>query len=183
MAETRKPIGETTKGPSATSARKTPGPAYLDIVTDIARHVGIILKDEKVVSDPINDELAQDILQRTMSIIYFRNIDFGQATGIDNLESIIIDISAEIAEDIGLQYRHKNYSKNLNNEEEIVGSQKLSRPDLPRWAEENRPTKMVRIRLEPGLVEEMDKAASAQNRTRTSIIDSALREYLKFQPS
>lgn len=58
----------------------------------------------------------------------------------------------------------------------------LPRPDLPRWAEENRPTQMVRVRLEPSLVQEMDNAAKENNQTRTDIIDAALRSFLKLTP-
>jgi predicted DNA binding CopG/RHH family protein len=48
----------------------------------------------------------------------------------------------------------------------------------PRWAEESRPKKQVKLRLEPDLISELDSAAASQGMTRNDWIEESIRSKL-----
>jgi hypothetical protein len=58
-----------------------------------------------------------------------------------------------------------------------------ARPELPRWAEENRETQQVKLRLLPAFVEAVDAAAEARGVTRTEYTRLALEALMKSDRS
>ncbi|MCB1471230.1 MAG: ribbon-helix-helix protein, CopG family, partial [Rhizobiaceae bacterium] len=57
-----------------------------------------------------------------------------------------------------------------------------ARTGLPRWAEENRPTQQMQVRLEPSLVSELERAAKAKGQTKTDWVRDAIRAHLDRTP-
>jgi len=52
----------------------------------------------------------------------------------------------------------------------------------PRWAEENRPKKQVKLRLQPELIDEIDTSAKQDGKNRNDWIEAAIRHYLDAKP-
>ena len=57
------------------------------------------------------------------------------------------------------------------------------RPVLkPRWAEENRPKKQVKLRLQPDIIDDVDAAAEGDGLTRNDWIELAIKNQLARKP-
>lgn len=173
--QSKQPVGRKSGTTMPQNNRWEASESY-DLIIGTTSRVTEILQRIKVLPEEINDETAIELLRRVLTNEHFGEMLFNNVHNKPDRESILFDYYSKIADSIRYQNITERFFVPLEEKADSSAPQSTTpRPDLPRWAEENRPTKMVRIRLEPGLVEEMDKAANGQNRTRTSIIDSALR--------
>lgn len=65
----------------------------------------------------------------------------------------------------------------------ITVTRRYESPTLkPRWAEENRPKKQVKLRLQPDLIEEVDAAADREGSNRNDWIEQAIKHHLHHKP-
>ena len=64
---------------------------------------------------------------------------------------------------------------------ETMGDKKeknTEKPLRPRWAEETRPKKQVKLRLKPGMISEVDAAADSSGKNRNDWIEEAIQKAL-----
>lgn len=110
---------------------------------------------------------------------------------IPNLDNILYKKAGEV-DVAGSQYHIKLYGQEIiaavdNNEyvksetDKNIDHQR-PRPDLPRWAEQNRPTQLLQVRIAPELKAAVEQAARDSNQSRTDWVREALEQHLARAP-
>ncbi|HMN15271.1 MAG TPA: hypothetical protein PKD55_23385 [Bellilinea sp.] len=70
----------------------------------------------------------------------------------------------------------------LNAADLLIVDKTQERSIRPRWAEENRPKKQVKLRLQPELIQDVDEAADQEGLTRNDWIELAIKNQLAQKP-
>jgi predicted DNA binding CopG/RHH family protein len=169
------------------SARTKPGPEDYNLVASVLDHA---FRHEAIdeyadLTSPISLNFGEDlevtIFSGNGSTFKLNNIS------IDRNIHFVSDNIVDIGEKLFALYFNKDHivARRLTPSEfrNVVKTKTDSANSLrPRWAEENRSNKQVKLRLDPTLLENIEKRAADDGLNRSEWITKALRSALEAKP-